>query len=213
MVLPDSPPQNLLTCWDYIKGHYAANNAKNRYGSITKLSMFVRKSGVIKLRGKAAELKGLCFPLFELWKVYMNQNLSIHRKIKLMLQLNCQLETILDTYSDVFKLPDAAAKEFQKCGFLMYQFQKELHAHFQTDEGCAKTLFNVTSKAHMVLHSCLLSGVVNPRLLWCFMAEDFMRKVQRLGESCVRGVKNTNVSHKMIQHYRLALHLQLAKFQ
>ena len=174
MTLPNSPQENLLVCWNYIKKHYADHHSNNRYGSITKLSMFVRKSGVIKMRGKAAELKGLCFPLLDLWKAHMNTSFTIHRKIKLMLQLNCQMETILDTYSDSFKLPMDAAKEFLKCGFLMYEFQKELHAHFQMDEGCTKTIFSVTSKAHMVLHSCLLSGMVSPRLVWCFMAEDFI---------------------------------------
>ena len=213
LVLPGSPQENLLVCWGFIKQHYRDHHANNRYGSITKLSMFLRKSGVIKLRGKAAELKGLCFPLLDLWKAHMNTNLSIHRKIKLMLQLNCQMETILDTYSDCYKLPMDVAKEFLKCGFLMYEFQKELRAHFQMDEGCTKTVFSLTSKAHMVLHACLLSGMVSPRLVWCFMAEDFMRRVQRLGECCVRGVKNTNVSQKMMQHYRLGLDLELAQFK
>jgi hypothetical protein len=157
MILPNSPQENLLVCWNIIKKHYADHHSNNRYGSITKLSTFVRKSGVIKMRGKAAELKGLCFPLLDLWKAHMNTSFTIHRKIKLMLQLNCQMETILDTYSDSFKLPVDAAKEFLKCGFLMYEFQKELQAHFQMDEGCTKTTFSLTSKAHMVLHSCLLS--------------------------------------------------------
>jgi hypothetical protein len=91
------------------------------------------------------------------------------------------METILDTYSDAFKLPEDSAKQFINCGFLMYEFQKELRAHFEMDEGCEKTLFSVTSKAHMVLHACLLSGILSPRLVWCFMAEDFMRKVQKAG--------------------------------
>ena len=106
--------RTLLVCWGFIKQHYADHHAHNRYGSITKLAMFLRKSGVIKMRGKAAELKGLCFPLLDLWKAHMNTNLSIHRKIKLMLQLNCQMETILDTYSDCYKLPMDVAKEFLK---------------------------------------------------------------------------------------------------
>ena len=165
------------------------------------------------MRGKAAETKGLCYPLLDLWKAHMNPALAVHRQIKLTLQMNCQMETILDTYSDAFKLPEDSAKQFIKCGFLMYQFQKELRAYFEMDEDCGKTLFSITSKAQMVLHACLLSGEISPRLVWCFMAEDFMRKVQRLAESCVRGVKSTNVSHKMNQHYRLALHLQLSQLK
>ena len=139
----------------------------------------------------------------------MNASLDVHKKIKLMLQFNCQMESILDTYADCFKLPPDEAKQFLKCGFVMYQLQTDLHQHFQVDDGCAKTLFSVTSKAHMVMHSCLLSANISPRMVWCFMGEDFMRKIQRLAESCVRGVRSTKVSHKMTMHYRLALHLQL----
>jgi hypothetical protein len=34
------------------------------------------------------------------------------------------------------------------------------------------------------------------------MGEDFMRKIQKLGESSVRGNKATAVSQKMMMHYR-----------
>jgi hypothetical protein len=80
MILPNSPQENLLVCWNFIKQHYAEHHSKHRYHSITKLSMFLRKSGVVKMRGKAAEAKGLCFPLLELWKAHMNTALEIHKK-------------------------------------------------------------------------------------------------------------------------------------
>jgi hypothetical protein len=41
------------------------------------------------------------------------------------------------------------------------------------------------------------------------MGEDFMRKIQKLGESSVRGNKAAAVSQKMMMHYRLAMHLYL----
>ena len=196
MLLPDSTQENLLACWNFIKNYYKQRSCKNRYRSVAKLSTFVRKSGVIKMRGKASELKGLCLPLLKLWKAHMNASLDVHKKIKLMLQFNCQMETILDTYADCFKLPEDTANQFLKCGFVMYQLQTDLRNHFEMDEDCTKKLFSVTAKAHMVMHSCLLAGNISPRVLWCFMGEDFMRKVQRLAESCVRGVRNTNVYNK-----------------
>ena len=143
----------------------------------------------------------------------MNTSIDVHKKIKLMLQFNCQMETILDTYADCFKLPEDDAKKFVKCGFIMHQLQKDLHGHFEQDEDCTKKLFSLTAKSHMVLHSCILSGNISPRVVWCFMCEDFMRKVQRLAESCVRGVKSTAVSHKMMDKYRLALHTQLLQLE
>lgn len=213
MVLPDSPIQNLLACWDVISKYYVDHNCRNRYGSITKLSMFLRKSGVIKMRGKAAELKGLGAPLLFLWEKYMNPGLDVHRKVRLLLKLNCKMEAIVDTYSDCFKLPAEIAAEFLDACWVMYELEKELHQHFLDDEDCDKKLFSLTSKAHMVMHSAMLSGTISPRLIWCFMGEDFMRKIQKLAESCVRGVKGTNVSQKMTMHYRLALHMELLSLE
>ena len=209
LILPNNPKQNLAACWTAILAYYKQHNTKHRYQSITKLTMFVRKSGVIKMRGKAAEVKGFGPALLHLWESHMNNSLEIHKKIKLMLKLNCKIEEILDTFSDEIKLPTEFANKLAQHSFAMFQLQKEIHQHFQQDPDCTKSVFSLTGKIHMVLHSILLSGTINPKLVWCFMGEDFMRKIQKLGESCVRGMKSTAVSQKMVEHYRLALHLFL----
>ena len=209
MILPNQPKQNLAECWAAIVSFYKANNSKHRYQNITKLSMFVRKSGVIKLRGKAAELKGFSGAILHIWQQYMNPTLDIHKKIKLMLKLNLKMEEMMDLYTDQIKFPAASAQKFVEFGFAMFQLQKDINNHFNADPDCNKQLFSLTGKIHMVLHSCLLSDRINPKLVWCFMGEDFMRKVQKLGESCVRGNKTAAVSQKMMMHYRLAMHFHL----
>jgi hypothetical protein len=83
-------------------------------------------------------------------------------------------------------------------------------SHFADDEDCDKQLFNATAKFHMILHSLKLSYFIHPCRVWCFMGEDFMRTVQKIGESCVRGLQPTVVSSKMMSHYRLGLHLELS---
>ena len=208
-ILANPPKQNLAECWAAILSFYKANNTKHRYQNITKLSMFVRKSGVIKLRGKAAEIKGFSAAIGHIWQQYMNPTLEIHQKIKLMLKLNLKMEEMMDLYTDQIKFPAAAAQKFVEYGFAMFQLQKEINHHFNEDPDVTKQLFNSTAKCHMVLHSCLLSDRINPKLVWCFMGEDFMRKIQKLGESCVRGNKAAAVSQKMMMHYRLAMHFHL----
>ena len=209
MLLPATPVDNLQTCWSFIKQYYKDNHVTNRYQSITKLSMFLRKTGVIKLRGKAGEIKGLGSALLALWEAKMNPALEIHAKICLLLKLNCKLEALLGLHSHETSLPHSAADKAEQYAFAMVQQQAEIHQFFEDQEDCGKHLFNLTSKVHMCLHSILLSRHIHPFMVWCFMGEDFMRKVQKIGEASVRGLQATSVSTKMVAHYRLALHLQL----
>jgi len=61
----------------------------------------------------------------------------------------------------------------------------------------------------MVVHCAILARFVNPRKVWCFSGEDFMRKVQRIGERCVAGNNAGQASTKTVAHYNVAMHLTL----
>jgi len=209
LMLPNSPKDNLGECWSFIKAYYGTHRTKHRYTAIEKLSMFVRKKGPPKLRGKAGEVKGLGPALLALWQSKMNAGLEVHKQIRLMLLLNVRMEAILDTHQHEYKLPGDAANKFIKFAFGMAQCQSVVAQHF-ANEDCEKVLFESTAKTHMVLHAALTSGALNPALVWCFVGEDFMRKVQKLGESCVKGVTPPKALNKMVSHYRLAMHLQLS---
>ena len=119
MVLLDQPKQNLATCWAHIKEFYRSHKTSNRYQSISKLSMFVRKGGTIKLRGKAGELRGLGPALLDLWQSHMNPALAIHSKVHLMLKLNLKLENLLEFHNDEVNLPVASARKCVEYAFAM----------------------------------------------------------------------------------------------
>ena len=210
MVLPLQPLQNLSTCWCHIKQYYKDHNTANRYQNIEKLSMFLRKKGVVKLRGKAGELRGIGPAILDLWTAHMNDSLNIHTKIKLLLKLNCRVEGLLAFHSDSVCLPAADAQKCIEYAFTMTELQLEIHEYFKAEDACKQQLFNVTGKNHMILHSVLLSPQIHPWMVWCFMGEDFMRKIQKIGEACVKGLQATAVSTKMVAHYRLGLHMQLS---
>ena len=125
------------------------------------------------------------------------------------MKLNSKIEALLDFHSDSVALPSEAAKKCVQHAFVMTQLQSEISGYFADDEDCDEVLFNLTGKNHMVLHSVMLSSFLHPWMVWCFMGEDFMRKVQKIGESCVRGLQATAVSKKMLSHYRLGMHKQL----
>ena len=82
VVMPETPLQNLLACWIFISRFYKEQETEHRLKFLNKLSMFVRKSGFPKLRGKAAEIKGFGPALLALWESQMKQSLDVHNKIR-----------------------------------------------------------------------------------------------------------------------------------
>ena len=206
-VMPNTPQNNLGTCWRFIKKFYKDNDTEYRYQYLNKLTMFMRKKGYPKLRGKAAEIKCLGPALLALWTGFMNPALSVHKQVKLMLKCNVQMEQILSDHKDRIALPAGPAKQFKDVAFVMAQAQNAVAQHFLGDEN----LFNVTSKTHAVLHSALLAKFISPRRVWCFRGESYMRHAQKMAKSCVRRLKGPAVVVKMAAHMRLAMDMRFRK--
>lgn len=203
-VLNLTPKANLAVLWQWIKQCYKRKNTRVRYGAITKLTMFKRKNNIPQMRGKAGEIKHIIPVVAEMWNHFMEPDNAIHKQIKLMLQLNAKMEKILDMYKGCFALPSDDAQKFTKYAFGMAQVQSQLASHFLQNH--SQQLFKSTAKIHMVLHSALLSHIVSPSLVWNFRGEDMMRRIQKLGESAVRGNRGFQASMKMVDHYRIAMH-------
>jgi hypothetical protein len=68
-------------------------------------------------------------------------------------------------------------------------------------------VFDITSKSHMLQELAILSRCINPKVIWCFMGEDQMQRMQQIAKACVRGNKVDQQTSKLARHYRLALHL------
>ena len=137
----------------------------------------------------------------------MNRSIKVHRQIELLLALNVEVDEIFDSFSPAYgyyALPAEQAalviSKQQSCGQL-YVLLKE---HFQDEE---VPLFNVVSKLHLSLRSCLISSSLHPHLAWCWKGEDFMGAASRLLGSCVRGRNDIAASIKAADKYRLAMHM------
>ena len=92
-LLPYTPKVNLLIMCREIKVFYKENNTKHRYKTINKLTtMFKKKKGYAKMRGKAVEILGLGPALLKVWAKYMNKELEEHRIIRLRLSLSTGVE-------------------------------------------------------------------------------------------------------------------------
>ena len=70
--MPNTPKANLAVVWQFIARYYKEHKTARRYKAIRKLSMFQRKKGYAKLRGKAAEVMGLGPALLACWKAFMD---------------------------------------------------------------------------------------------------------------------------------------------
>ena len=64
-----------------------------------------------------------------------------------------------------------------------------------------KPLFNVTIKAHYIIHIAVTAKFLNPRLAMCYSGEDYMHHMKRLVQSSVRGTKRLRFTRKCVTKY------------
>ena len=200
------PLHNLYRVHDHIQQFYKQHRTPVRFRYMNKLSMFTKKANFPKLRGKAGEVKYFGKALLSAWEKYAHVGILWQRKVQVMLKANICMEDILTQHREAYALPPLAAKQFEKAAFANCQLQSQLAEHFLNEGG--QKLFDVTSKAHMVLHAAKFSKHISPRRVWCFLGEDFMHTIQQLAQNCCKGRQAPDVINKMVQHYKLGMHFQ-----
>ena len=134
----------------------------NRFpvSAFPKLSIFLRKSGFPKLRGKAGYLRALCPTMLAPWKKHMNTKIKPHRQIEILLDLNVRLDNIFDEFSPsngYYALPQEQAEQVISIQQSFGQVYVMLKDHF--DEEGVK-LLNIVSKLH--LSHAFVSGFRRP---------------------------------------------------
>ena len=210
-ILPHEQPElNLQFVWSRMQQLYQALGVDHRYHYFNRMTMFMRKTGPPKLRGRGAEVKGLCPVILALFQELHNPFLETHRQILCMLKLNWKMESILDEFKMDLCLPPIPAAEFKQACYSMLHLNHLLEQHFQGQEGCPN-LFNVTPKHHMLLHLADHCHQISPRLIWNFTGEDSMKLLKSLGASACKGLKPSAVVSKITQHWRYGMHCELLK--
>ncbi|CAL1145619.1 unnamed protein product [Cladocopium goreaui] len=170
--------------------------------------MFVRKSGPVKLRGKAAEIKCLGEPLLAYWSSCYDETNEQHQQVLYLLQMSCRCEEIIFENKSALAFSDEDAAAFQEAVFAYGHLGHLLWCHFQETDLKKQGLFTCTSKTHAICHSALLSRYLNPRLVWCFIGEDMMSTVQQLTQACTKGNTPLSGPMKSLEHWRIAMHLE-----
>ena len=207
-LLPSDPQSNLLAIWARMQQLYKVYRVEHCYSYFNRLSMFVRKSGAPKLRGRGAEVKGLSSIMVRLWQEHCNPAISIHQQILCLLKQNYRMESLLDEHKEDLAFPAASAQAFKDACHSMLHLNHLLFHRFLEEPGCPK-LFNTTYKHHMMLHLANHCHELNPRLIWNFTGEDSMK----LLKCCVKGLASSAVVEKLLVHWRYAMHFELQKNQ
>eukprot|EP00969_Alexandrium_andersonii_P024934 1089321-Alexandrium_andersonii.AAC.1 len=52
---------------------------------------------------------------------------------------------------------------------------------------------------------------INAKMFWCYGGEDFVGRMSVLAHACTRGTPPHQVSSKLVEKYRLALHLKWSR--
>lgn len=203
------PSDRLATIFTQIQDKYKQFGSTTRLTNL-KMSMVVDMKkphgSYPALQCKGAETKHFMKPFLETIKLLLTKDDPIHQSMVQSLQALVELVDLFDQ-ADLF----LSRAEYSQA----VDFGKRFFDHYQDLVGWAKSedkmLWNVTIKFHMLHHLILNAKEINPKYCWNWRGEDFVGKVSRLGMSCCMGVRTTKLSCKLMDKYRILLHLQLEK--
>ena len=212
-ILPASPLANLRGIGAYVSRWQRRHNVSAKFplGAFQKLSIFQRKKGYPKIRGKGAHVRHLAGPLASLWKWKMDPANPNHVRVKLMFKLDLEIDSILEEYSPhngYYAVPRQQALEIRSKQIQKSQLYQVLEEKYST---AAVPLFNVTSKLHYSHHIMDDSRDLHPHLSWCWRGEDFMNVSSTLLSSCLRGRSDRQASIKAFLKYSLGSKLAWEK--
>ena len=205
-----SPKENLKVAWLHIQEFQKQHCPGTSY-KLLKLSMFCRKQGPHRLRGKAAEIKNVGSAILSAWQMFADLDTLQNRKIEVVLKLTCKCEEILRDAKGDYWLEDTQAAALTKAIFSMFHAQQGLAEEFKS-KGDSQ-LFTVTAKAHYLCHCALQSKFLSPRVVWCFSGEDQMKRLRQLSAFCFQRLAPWDATGKILTHYRIAQHFLLDKVE
>ena len=204
------PTQRLAKIFSKIRELYSEKQVPNRMTNM-RLSMLTDTTKPHKrppcLEAKAAETKWL-LPCLEalLAEVLDPEEDPIHSTMLECIGALNQLISHMDNIgafptASEYKVVDRLAKRFFDC----YQ---DLH-----DWALAKgrKLFHIVHKFHSCRHLFKNTRYLNYRAHHNFKAEDFVGQISQLAHSCSFGVGSTRLPAKIMEKYKILVHLQLTK--
>eukprot|EP00438_Fugacium_kawagutii_P008677 Skav210820 [mRNA] locus=scaffold1597:274452:275300:- [translate_table: standard] len=154
------------------------------------------------LNCKGGEGKHLAPALLQVLKKLLDYSKPEHTHMVCCLESLVQMVDIWDNagifltqseYKQSWHLAQKAMKEYQWLN--TWSLEKD------------RSSFHIVNKFHSLLHLAKGAKFLNPKVFWCFKAEDFVGHIPTITHSVSMGVKATKLSQKLAAKYKILLHL------
>ena len=140
---------------------------------------------------KGGEGKHLAPCLLEVLKNILDFSKPEHSHMLKCLEHVCQVVAIWDSAGTFL-----TKAEFKKSWQLAQDAMKEYQWLNAWSEACGRSSFHIVIKHHTFLHLAKDAWYFNPRVFWCFKAEDYVGHISTVTHSVSMGVKATKISQK-----------------
>lgn len=208
-IMPGTVSNNLEVLMDKFKEKYTELGTSVRFNDIRPTMYDHGNDQFPRLKGQASEIRHFVPVLKDVFRAHMDHASRQHKQVHLMLEHCHNIESILDRFSDCFGLTADAAESFNGSCWAIFQLTTSL-AHFY--HGRNIMLFNLTIKFHYMLHLGLICRYINPRRTWCYVGEDFMKRMKHLIQASHYGASPVLVVSKVMRKYVLGLGLNMTDF-
>eukprot|EP00959_Pyramimonas_sp_CCMP1952_P457180 9474452-Pyramimonas_sp.AAC.1 len=71
--------------------------------------------------------------------------------------------------------------------------------------------YSVVNKHHMFYHIAQGAAFCNPKFQWCYMAEDFMRHIVKIGAASLMGSPTLKLSQKVCERWRIGRYFEFER--
>ncbi|CAE7833720.1 unnamed protein product [Symbiodinium sp. CCMP2592] len=159
------------------------------------------------LKCKAAETKATVAALKTVWGNRMDPQQELHILTNLLLELSVFLDTEVSSSSD-WHPTKAESEQWVLAGVSLAQCLTKLTKEHLKLGRC---LFQLTFKAHWLIHCLHYSEYMNPKFLWTYSGEDYMSRCKTLLKSCLNGRKQLPALQRFGRQYARAICVEVDK--
>ena len=184
--MPGDPAANLDNLFKEICIEYKKNNVNDRYSKLTPTMIKQAKAKLPLLKGKAGKVKAFGSVLIIVFRRLMNQSDPKHHLILRGLEYSVRIDRILHEYKYAYRYPQHIADQFEACCFDYVKVTIMLiNAYHNATPPVA--VFNLTSKAHYLMHLGVCSQYTNPYFGSCYRGETLMQTCKQLTKASCNG--------------------------
>ena len=178
--------------------------ASKRVAGVTKEMLHGASGKFFNLsRVKADELRHLVPVLGEVLRTRDNVSDRDGHRVRAFEQI----AKVIDVVHDAELFLSLAQHAELKTAYVSFYEHYNCLRHIAAASG--RAMYNITIKFHAMHRVIHYAQWCNPSAHWAYGFEDFMGKIVRAAQACSHGTPPHLVGARVLENYRLALHLQM----